>query len=138
MDNTQRQHEREVGDALIAVLNQKQGNQYIFDRRGDRGPDLIYRDGNLEIGIEIGSCYYDSNDAMFQWQNARNLPDAPRSYSSVDFSSNLVTNINDTLKDKCAKDYGPNCLLCVHIRAGLTTYKKMNYLLPSVKVPPKH
>lgn len=138
MDNTQIQHEREVGDALIAELNRKQGKQYKFYRRGDEGPDLIYRYENSEIGLEIVSCYYDSNEAMFQWQNARNLSDAPRSYSGVDFSSNLVTNINDALEDKCAKDYGPNCLLCVYIRAGLTTFKNMNYLLPTIKVPSEH
>jgi hypothetical protein len=145
MDTAQIQHERAVGDKLIAALNQKQGKRYEFYRRGDQGndegPDLIYRDpnGNSEIGLEVTGCYYNSNDATFQWQNARNLPDAPKSYSGVDFSSNLVTNINNRIQDKCCtKNYGRNCLLCVYIRAGLTTFKKFKDLLPKIKVPLKH
>jgi len=136
---TKKQHEREVGDALIAELNQKQGKQYVFkDRSGDEVPDLIYRDESSQIGLEIESCYYDNDDATFKWQNAKNLPDAPQGWSGVNFNRALVMNINKAIQKKCAKDYGPNCLLGLYIHTGLTTYKKMVSLIPSIKVPLKH
>ena len=138
MDDTQKQHERALGDVLIVEFNRKQGTRYVFDRRGDGGPDLIYRDGSSEIGLEIVTCYYDSNDAKVKWQIARNYPDAPKGWAGVNFNSTLVMNINKALQNKCSKDYGPNCLLGLYIFTNLTTYKKMEYLLPDIKVPPKH
>ena len=56
MDKVQEQHERAVGDALIAKINRKQKKHFVFNRRGDQGPDLVYCDGNLEISIEIVTC----------------------------------------------------------------------------------
>lgn len=66
MGKVQEQHERAVGDALIAQINRKQKKRYVFNRRRDRGPDLIYWDGNSKIGIEVVTCYYDNNDARFK------------------------------------------------------------------------
>lgn len=139
MDKVKEQHERAVGDVLVAELNRKQRKQYVFNRRGDQGPDLVYCDGNLEIGIEVVTCYYDINDAKFRWQNARNLPEAPKSWAGVNFNSALIMNINRAIVRKCKeKAYGTNCLLAVNILPSLTTFNKMNDLMPQIKTPPKH
>lgn len=139
MDKEQEQHECAVGDVLIAMINEKQRKQYVFNRRGDQGPDLIYCDCNSEIGIEVVTCYYDINDAKFKWQNARNLHGAPKGYAGVNFSSALIMNINRAIERKCKeKAYGTNCLLAVNILPNLTTYNSMKDLMPQIKIPPEH
>ncbi len=142
MDETQKQYELAVGNKLITKLNQKQGTKYTFkqrgDGRGDEGPDLIYRDDNSEIGIEVVTCYYDDSHAKLEWQNARNYPNAPQSWAGVNFNSALIENINKVLQDKCVKNYGRKCLLAVYINPGLTTYNEMDSRLLNIKVPPKH
>jgi len=138
MDEVQEQHERVTGDVFISELNQKQGKRYKFYKRGSQAPDLIYRDGSSEISLEIVTCYYDSNDAKFKWQNARDLPSAPRGCSGINLDESLVMNINTVLENKCAKDYGQNCLLVVYILPPITTFEEIKDLLPSIKVPSKH
>ena len=138
MDNMKEQHERAVGDGFIVEFNKQQGTQYVFDRLGGEAPDLVYRDGNSEIGLEITSCYYDPNHAKFLWKNARNLPDAAAGWNGVNFSQTFVVNINATLRDKCAKDYGSDCILLVYVSLNLTTFKDMEALLPKIEIPAKH
>ncbi|MHC5059773.1 MAG: hypothetical protein ACYTFK_01630 [Planctomycetota bacterium] len=136
MDDIQKQHERAVGDTLISEINRKQRKQYVFSRRGNQGPDLIYCENHSEISIEVVSCYYDMYDAKVKWQIARNLPYAPNSYSGVDFNNELIVNINKEIKKKCEnKAYGTNCLLAVYILANLTTYNKMKDLMPRIIIP---
>jgi hypothetical protein len=138
MDKIQEQHERTIGDFFITEFNRKYGMRYVFSHRGDGGPDLIYSDKSSEVGLEIVTCYYDSNHAKFGWQNARDFPNAPKSWEGVNFNSELIENINAAIQAKCEKAYGPNCLLVINTYSGLTTYNKMDYLLPKIKIPPKH
>jgi len=138
MDTIQKQHELAIGDAFITQFNQQQGTQYVFHRRGNKAPDLVYRHGDLKLQLEIVTCYYDTNDAKTKWQIARNLPNAPTGWSGVDFDQALVANINAKIHDKCAKDYGPNCMLIVYISPNLTTFKEMEALLPRIEIPSKH
>ena len=135
MDDVKEQHERAVGDVFIAAFNKQEGVQYVFDRMGGEAPDLVYRDGDSEICLEVTGCYYDANHARFVWMNARNLPHAADGWGGVNFSQALVANINATLRDKCAKDYGPNCILLVYVSFNLTTFKDMEALLPKVEIP---
>jgi hypothetical protein len=138
MDDIQRQHERAVGDIFIAEFNCKQKTAYVFERRGNPVPDLIYRDINKQIGLEILTCYYDVNHAKFVWKHARCLPNAPKDYFGVDFNQALIKNINERLQEKCKKDYGPNCYLVIYLSFPLTTYKEIVSLLPNVKLPFNH
>lgn len=84
------------------------------------------------------TCYYDNDDASAKWQIARNLPNAPSGWSGVNFDETLVANINAKIRDKCAKDYGPNCMPIVYISPNLTTFKEMEALLPRIEIPSKH
>ena len=138
MDSVQEKHERAVGDSFIAAFNCLQKTAYVFERRGDPAPDLIYRDGDSRISLEIVDCYYDSNHAKVVWQNARSLPDAPTRWCGKDFDQALVATLNRHIQAKCEKTYGPGCLLVVHIRPNLTTYKDMEELMPDVKIPEEH
>jgi len=110
----------------------------VFEQRANEAPDLIYSNGDSQICVEIVSCYYDANDAKTQWQIARNLPNAPTGWSGVNFDETLVANINAKICDKCAKDYGPNCILIVYISPKLTTFKEMEALLPRIEISSKH
>ena len=143
MDDVQIKHERAVGDDLVASINRERKTNYVFNRRGDDGldcgPDVIYCDENSELGIEVVTCYYDSNDAKLKWQNTRNCQRSPKKWHGKDFDTNLTENINNNIFKKCTtKDYGQNCLLAVCILPCLTTFKEMENLLPQVKIPPKH
>jgi len=138
MDNTQIEHERAVGDRFILEFNRLEKVDYEFAHRGDPAPDLIYRDGDSRIGIEIVTCYYDSSDAKAKWQNARGLPTAPTRWSGVDFDQALIADINRHIQDKCRKDYGPDCFLVVYITPALTTYEDMERLMPGVNIPEQH
>jgi hypothetical protein len=138
MDDTQKQHERAVGDTFIPAFNKKHGTEYVFDQRGEEVPDLVYRYGNLPLGLEIVSCYYDNDDASARWQIARNLPNAPSGWSGVDFNKALIANINTAIHEKCTKDYGANCLLVIYISPDITTFKTFQALIPGIVIPQSH
>jgi hypothetical protein len=138
MGDIQMEHERAVGDAFIGDFNRLQRTNYTFEGRGDPAPDLIYRDGDSRIGLEIVTCYYDANDAKVQWQNARNLPNAPTHWRGVDFDQALAVNLNRHIQAKGEKAYGPACFLVVCIKPSLTTFKDMEKLITDVAPPSKH
>lgn len=135
MDETQRQHEQAVGDAFIQVYNRLKRCRYTFAGRAGEAPDLVYRDDGPEIRLEIVDCYYDTDDAKVKWQNARDVYDAPTEWSGVNPDDALLDSINAALRGKCAKDYGPNCLLIVNVSPGVTTAEEMGALLENVAIP---
>jgi hypothetical protein len=125
VDSIQERHERAVGDALIGWLNRREGRSLSFMRRGDDAPDLIYREGFDDLGLEIVGAYYDQDDATLLWQNARNVPNAPTEWSGVNFDSALLRSIEMRVREKCRKAYGANCALLVAVQPGLTTAPEM-------------
>lgn len=135
MEQVQAQHERAVGDAFIAWLNARDGSRYSFACRGDQAPDLIYQSENARLGIEVVGAYYDHDDALFQWQNARRRSDAPTSWFGVNFDDALRRNVELCISEKCAKSYGDNCLLLVSVLPALTLIPDMRELLASVTLP---
>jgi hypothetical protein len=111
------------------------GTSFQFYGRAGVAPDLEYREGNRSLRIEVVTGYYDAEDAKFKWLAARKRPDAPDKWSGVDFEKKLVENINSELVDKCAKSYGPNCVLAVCVLPELTRAEEMESLLKDVRVP---
>jgi hypothetical protein len=87
------------------------------------------------LGVEVATAYYDIEDAKFNWLEARKRPDAPREWCGENFDENLVENINSELVDKCAKSYGPNCVLGVCVFPSLTRAWEMESRLKDVRVP---
>ena len=135
MDPLQEQHERWVGDQVIERYNTDYCTSFQFYRRPGEAPDLEYRDGSRLLGVEVATAYYDIEDAKFKWLEARKRPDAPREWCGENFDGNLVENINSELVDKCAKSYGPNCVLVVCVLPSLTFAEEMELLLKDVRVP---
>jgi hypothetical protein len=136
MDTLQEQHERWVGDQVINWYNSRHGSNFRFHGRCGAAPDLEYRDNDRFLRIEVVTAYYDEgDDAKFRWLNARERPDAPKKWSGRDFEAKLVENVNEAIKDKCAKSYGPNCLLAVCVLPSLTFASDMEPLLEKISIP---
>jgi hypothetical protein len=135
MDPLQEQHERWVGDQVIERYNTDYCASFQFYRRPGEAPDLEYRDGSRLLGVEVATAYYDIEDAKFKWLEARKRPDAPRKWYGKNFDESLVENINSELVDKCAKSYGPNCVLAVCVYPSLTRAWEMESRLKDVRVP---
>ena len=135
MDPLQEKHERWVGDQVIQQYNTDHGTTFRFYGRASVAPDLEYRQGNRSLGVEVVTAYYDTEDAKFKWLAARKRPDAPDKWSGDDFDKSLVENINSALVAKCAKSYGPNCVLAVCVFPTLTPAWEMESRLEDIRVP---
>ena len=137
MDTLQEQHERWVGDdQVIDWYNSRHSTNFRFRGRCGAAPDLEYRDDGRFLRIEVVTAYYDgADDAKFLWLHARKRPDAPKKWSGCDFEATLVENVNEALAEKCAKSYGPNCVLAVCVLPSLTFAKQMESLLGKISVP---
>ena len=135
MDAVQEQHERWVGELVIEWYNANHGRSFQFYGRADGAPDLEYREGDRSLGVEVVTAYYDKEDAKLKWLTARKRPDAPGKWSGVDFDQSLVENINAALVAKCAKSYGPNCLLAVCVLPDLTHASEMESHLEDIHIP---
>jgi hypothetical protein len=135
VEEIQVQHERAVGDALIQWLNARDRSQFIFLRRGNEAPDLIYHWEGRRLGVEVVGAYYSQSDASFQWQNARQLPSAPEQWRGIDFDKGLKHSIEQRLAEKCAKAYGDNCILLVAVRPPLTPMADFQSMLVTVALP---
>jgi hypothetical protein len=138
MDEIQDKHERAVGEAFIRWFNAKCGKQFKYDNRPHEAPDLRYMDGNRVLNIEITDAYYDNrDDAAMQWKAARKEDDAPYRWSGRDSDRTLVSNISETIAEKCRKDYGKDCVLVVAVRPAITSDDEMEQMLSEIKIPEK-
>lgn len=137
MEELQEKQERWVGDTFVNLCQQY--HDYRFKCRADEAPDLVYENssGN-EVRFEITSAYYDNADAKFRWLNAREKPDAPTTWSGVDFNDDLIANINNVVAEKCTKAYGPKCVLLICILPPLTLVDDIQNRLPSIVIPAEH
>lgn len=84
--------ERGIGDHFIQWYNKKMGSKFEFDRLGADPPDLLYRDREEVLPVEITTEYYDDKDAIFQWKSMRNNMDAPKKWCGIDFDRGLIKN----------------------------------------------
>ncbi len=129
-------NERSIGDKFIAAYNSRHGTNFAYKGQPMVAPDLTYEDGTAELNVEVGTAYFDDADAAFQWKAARGAPNAPRAWSGIDIENGIVENINAIIARKCqGTDYGPRCVLLVHVRPKLTTIADMRELLRDIKLP---
>ena len=135
MDKIQLQHEKAVGDAFIEWLNVRDKSQLVFSSRAGEAPDLVYKDGSKLLRVEIVGAYYDPAHAKLLWGNARRVPDAPDSWSGVNFDEALMRDIERQIHKKCGLSYGPNCVLVVTVRPPVTISEEVEELLPLIKLP---
>jgi hypothetical protein len=147
MDPIQAQHELAVGERLITALNHEEGSAYKFLERGNDAPDLIYSDGGLRLGIEVGTVYYHSKDAELRWKGARSKTDAPTSWGmnaeevmrwGFEPDANLMLSLQKLLNAKCQKYYGDNCWLLISLYPNLTSWEEFEELLRTFEPPAAH
>src|SRR5262245_49843987 len=132
MDKVQDEHERGTGATFMKWYNNENGTNFTFVGRADEAPDLVYRDGSRELGLEIATAYYDNEDAKVAWMGARHVPNAPTEWSGVNFDDSLLENINSEIVDKCGKDYGRNCVLVLCVIPAITTVADMDERLGEI------
>lgn len=128
-------NERAIGDKFIAAYNGRHGTNFVYKGRPREAPDLTYVDGDTELNVEVGTAYYDNADAALQWATVRGSGNAPPGWSGIDFEAEMVGNISKIIANKCRDDYGPRCVLLVHVRPKLTTIADMRGLLDQIKLP---
>ncbi len=138
MDCIQDQHERAVGGKFVKWYNALKGTAFGFAGRAGEAPDLIYRDGQRELRMEITDCYYDADDAKVKWQNAREVRNAPTAWSGVNADAALRDCVQDAIQRKCEKCYGPDCILVVNVSPAVTTAEEMGGLLRDIRLPSSH
>src|SRR5437867_7968832 len=133
MDAIQEKHERAVGDAFINWYNERMGTSYEYYARGTDAPDLIYKCGSKQVPLEITVAYYDAGHATMLWQNARNVADAPNSWSSKGPDQKLIDSVNAALMKKAVKGYPPGSVLVAAVYPDLTDAEEFAALLPEIR-----
>jgi hypothetical protein len=126
----QEKHERAVGDAFIDWYNKQMGTSFAYSAHGAEAPDLIYRDGTKELLLEITVAHYAAGHATMLWQNARDLSDAPDSWSSKGPDQKLIDSVTLALAKKSAKAYPSGCVLPVVVYPDLTDAEEFTLLIP--------
>jgi hypothetical protein len=66
-----RKVERVIGDKFVEWLNRATGSEFQFERTGANSPDLVYRDGDKIMPVEVTTSYYNEEDAIMRWKLAR-------------------------------------------------------------------
>jgi len=135
MDATQLAHERAVGDKLVEWLNERDGTSFAFSHREREAPDLVFRDEEALVRVEVVGAYYDESDAKLLWKTARGQPDAPGGWAGTNFDAALLRNVQLQIEKKCGKAYGPGCLLLITVHPALTTAAIMQDLLDRIVLP---
>ena len=138
MSEFQERRERSAGDRFIAWYNHRRGTQFMFSERGSPAPDLIYRSGNLKLGVEVTEAFYDRSDALFKMKSLRGEPDAPRAWATVVPDPRLATHIGYQIHKKSLHAHRSACVLLVDIDPTVTNPDELEALLPTISLPPRH
>ena len=130
MDSVQIDFERGVGDRFVDWLNDKSGRRFVFDRRGDPAPDLIYTWQGIDLPLEIVAAYHDDQShAEFLWKGARGHATAPDHWTGVNPSKSLAAAVRRNIARKCEKNYGADVVLLVEVPPGVTECEELALLL---------
>jgi len=129
--------ERAVGDKFVEWLNRATGSEFQFDRIGADPPDLVYRDGEKTMPVEVATSYYHNEDAIMRWKHARKDRTAPMKWSKpVDEpDQRLITSINQRIVEKCLGTHDEGTVLVIEIYPAITTKTEFEELKSSIAIP---
>lgn len=141
-----KRHEKAVADQLLEA----EKIDATFDRVGDankKEPDVIYTIGELAVGIEMATAYYEDGDAQDEWEIATGenpLAIGEIRPSSAGIMGNpdqmICETVQEELEDKCDKTYvgAAEIWLCINMLAALSDAASVAECLKNLKVPEKH
>lgn len=135
MDAIQERHEHAVACEFIRYRNSVHGDCLEYRGRPEGAGDALCVRGDREIIIEETNAFHDVGHAKFEWQNARNLPGAPKSGFGINFDMKLIRSINARLAEKCVIDYGAGSILLINVPSRLTDAARIESLLCEVDLP---
>jgi len=129
--------ERAIGDKFIEWLNRATGSDFQFERTGADPPDLVYRDGDKTLPVEIAKSYYHEEDAIGLWKHARKDRTAPVKWSEPldEPDQRLIIDINQRIVEKCSGAYDVGTVLVIEIYPAITTKIEFEELKSSIAIP---
>jgi hypothetical protein len=129
--------ERAVGDEFVEWLNRATGSAFQFDRIGANPPDLVYRNDDKTMPVEVAASYYHKEDAIMRWKHARKDRTAPTKWSRPldEPDQRLITDINQRIAKKCLGTHGAGTVLVIEIFPAITTKTEFDELKGSIAVP---
>jgi hypothetical protein len=129
--------ERAIGDKFGEWFNRATGSEFQFDRIGADPPDLVYRDGDKAMPVEVATSYYHQEDAIMLWKHARNDRTAPMKWSKPldEPDRRLITDINLRIVEKCLDTHDMGTVLVIGIYAAITTKTEFEELKSSIAIP---
>ena len=135
MDEIQERHERAVVKTFVDHRNSVYGDCLEYRGRPEGAGDARCVRGDREVIIEETNAFDDVGHAKFKWQNARNLPEAPKTGSGINFDRKLIGSINARLAEKCLNHYGASSILLINVPSMVTDAARMESLLCEVELP---
>ncbi len=136
-DSLKQQVERAIGDSFIEWLNRTTGSKFQFERIGADPPDLVYRDGDKTLPVEVATSYYHTEDAIMRWKHARKDPTAPTKWSEPlnEPDQRLIADINKRIAEKCLGKHDLGIVLVIEIYPAITTKVEFEELKNSIAIP---
>jgi hypothetical protein len=136
-DSLKQQVERAIGDSFIEWLNRMTGSNFQFECVGANPPDLVYRDGDKTLPVEVSTSYYHKEDAIMRWKHARRDPTAPTKWSKPlnEPDQRLIADINKRIDEKCLGKHDSGTVLVIEIYPAITTKVEFEELKDSIAIP---
>ena len=136
-ESLKRKVERAIGDEFVGWFNRATGGEFQFDRIGADPPDLVYRDGDKAMPVEVATSYYHQEDAIMRWKHARNDRTAPMRWSKPldEPDQRLITDINQRIVEKCLGTHDMGTVLVIEIYPAITTKTEFEELKSSIAIP---
>jgi hypothetical protein len=140
--------ERAIGDDFVKWLNRTTGSKFQFERMGADPPDLIYRDGDKTVPVEVATSYYNEEDAIMRWKHARKDPTAPATWSDArpqaakppwehrsEPDQKLIAGINKRIAEKCRGKHDVGTVLVIQCFPSITTKVEFEERKDRIAIP---